>query len=96
MMNGVEHYVLLHNLAMKVLAQCAANSSSERNWSMYKYVHSTTRNRLLADRAEKLVYMFCSEKILSHIESNDYEEGLPTWVYSCQEDVTNLIINHPK
>ena len=73
-------------LAMKVLVQCATNSSSERNWSMYKYVHSTIRNRLLADRAKKLVYMYCNEKILSHIESNDYEEGMPTWIYDCQED----------
>ena len=48
--------------------------------------HSTICNRLLEDRAEKLVYMYCNEKILSHIESNDYEEGMPTWVYDCRED----------
>lgn len=83
MMNGGEHYNLLRGLAMKILGQCAANSSSERNWSMYKYVHSTVRNRLLADRAEKLVYMFCNEKILQHIESQGYEEDMPTWVYDC-------------
>ena len=81
MMNGGEHYALLRNLAMKVLAQCAANSSSERNWSMYKYIHSTIRNRLLADRAEKLVYMFCNENKFSHIEINGYEESMPPWVY---------------
>ena len=69
MMNGGEYYSLLRTNAMNILGQCAANSSSERNWSMYKYVHSTIRNRLLADRAEKLVYMFCNEKILQHIES---------------------------
>ena len=86
MMNGGEHYALLRQLAMKILAQCAANSSSERNWSMYKYIHSTVRNRLLADRAEKLVYMYCNEKILSHIESNGYEENMPAWIYECQAD----------
>ena len=57
MMNGGEHYALLRNLAMKVLAQCAANSSSERNWSMYKYVHNTIRNRLLAESQETSIHV---------------------------------------
>ena len=64
MMNGGEHYALLRNLAMRVLSQCSSNSGSERNWSIYKYIHSTIRNQLLADRADKLVYMYCNEKIL--------------------------------
>ena len=49
MMNGGEHYSLLRLLAIKVLAQCAANSSSKRNWSMYKYIHSTICNKLLVN-----------------------------------------------
>ena len=89
MMNGGEYYSLLRTIAMKILGQCAANSSSERNWSMYKYVHSTIRNRLLADRAKKLVYMFCNEKILQHIESQVYEENMPTWMYDCSGEDEN-------
>ena len=85
MINGGEHYALLRNIAMKVLSQCSANSSSERNWSMYKYVHSTIRNRLLTDRADKLVYMYCNEKILQRIESEEYEEDMPTWMYDCND-----------
>lgn len=87
MMNGGEHYALLRGLAMKVLSQCSSNSGSERNWSMYKYIHSTTRNRLLADRADKLVYMYCNEKILRHIESEEYEEDMPRWMYDCDDAV---------
>lgn len=83
MMNSGEYYSLLCSLSMKILEQCAANSSSERNWSMYKYVHSTVRNRLLVDRAEKLVYMFCNEKILQHIQSQGYEEEMSQWTYDC-------------
>ena len=85
MMNGGEYCPLLHTLAMKVLSQTASNSSSERNWSMYKYIHSTTRNRLLVDRADKLVYMYCNEKILGHIESNEYVEDMPRWMYDCDD-----------
>ena len=68
---------------MRLLAQCAANSSSERNWSTYKFVHSTVRNWLLCDRAEKLAYMYCNERILNCIESDDYEENMPVWMYDC-------------
>ena len=84
MMNGGDHYTLLQNLAMKILSQCFANSSLERNWIMYKYVHSTICNWLLTDRADKLVYMYCNEKILGCIESPDYEEDMPVWMYDCQ------------
>ena len=52
---------------------------------MYKYLHSTIRNRLLADRADKLVYMYCNEKILRHIESEEYEEDMPRWIYDCED-----------
>ena len=83
MMNGGDHYALLQNLAMKILSQCSTNSSSERNWSMYKYVHSTIHNWLLTDRADKLVYMYYNEKILQHLESEEYEEDMPTWMYDC-------------
>ena len=82
-MNGGEHYSLLHMLAMKFLVQCATNSSFERNWSVYKYVHSTIHNKLLADRAEKLVYMYWNEKILSHIEDGGYEESMAAWTCDC-------------
>ena len=58
MMNGGDHYALLQNLAMKILSQCSANSSLERNWSMYKYVCSTIHNPLLIYRVDKLVYMY--------------------------------------
>ena len=53
----------------------------------------TIRNRLLADRAEKLVYMFCNEKILNILESEDYEEGMPIWMYNCSDKEDNKLEN---
>ena len=76
----------LKQMAIRILSQCAAKSSSERNWSTYKYVHSTVRNRLLSARAEKLVYMYCNEKIIQYIESDDYTEDMPKWTYDVVDE----------
>ena len=48
---------------------------------------------MLADRAEKLVYMFCNEKILNILESEDYEEGMPIWMYNCSDKEDNKLEN---
>ena len=93
MMNVVDSCQTLRLLSIKLLAQCASNSSSERNWSTYKYIHSTIHNRLLADRVEKLVYVFCNEKILNILESEDYEEGMPIWMYNCSDKEDNELEN---
>ncbi|WP_208972688.1 hypothetical protein, partial [Escherichia coli] len=45
MMNGAECCPNLRPIAIKILAYCASNSSSKRNSSTYKYIHSTIRNR---------------------------------------------------
>ena len=37
------------------------------------------------DRADKLVYMYCNEKILGHMESNEYIEDMPIWMYDCDD-----------
>lgn len=78
---------LLRRLAIQVLAQCASNSSSERNWSTYKYVHSTCRNRLLSSRADKLVYLYCNNRLVRKLESDDYNEEMPKWAYDVSNEV---------
>ena len=60
---------------------------------MYKYIHSTICNRILPGQAKKLVYMFCNEKILSHIEEGGYKESMPSWTYDyCPYDEANFNI----
>ena len=86
MMNAGENLSFLQNIAMKVLSQCTTNLSLERNWSMYKYVHNTIKNCLLSNRAKKLVYIYCNERILKRIESESYEEEMPRWMYECNDD----------
>ncbi|KAH9291975.1 hypothetical protein KI387_042840, partial [Taxus chinensis] len=64
----------LQPLAIKVLAQVASSSSSERNWSTYNFIHSQKRNRLGAKRAEDLVYIHSNLRLLSH-KQPEYKEG---------------------
>jgi hypothetical protein len=45
------------------LLTCSA-SSCERNWSMYSFVHSKTRNRLGVEKAEALVYIYTNSCLL--------------------------------
>lgn len=49
-------------------------------------MHSTVRNRLLSDRAEKLVYMYCNHRVIQRVESEDYTEEMPKWTYDVIED----------
>ncbi|CAB4410252.1 unnamed protein product [Rhizophagus irregularis] len=50
-------YPLLSSVAIKVLSIPASSAVSERNWSTYNFIHSKLRNRMVIDRAEKLVYI---------------------------------------
>ena len=49
------------------------------------YIHGTTHNRLLADRGDKIVYMYCNEKILQHIQDKEYKEDMLRWMYKCKD-----------
>ena len=97
MMNATESCPTLRPLAIKLLDQCFLNSSFKHNWNIYKYVHSIIHIWLLADRAKKLVYMYCNEKILNILKNQDYEEGMPIWMYNCSEknddDSKNIVPN---
>ena len=54
---------------------------------------SIARFAIDSDRAEKLVYMFCNEKILNILESEDYEERIPIWMYNCSDKDDNELEN---
>lgn len=55
---------MLRQLAMKVLSQAASACSCERNWSNFGFIHSRLRNRLTAERAADLVYVFSNLRVL--------------------------------
>jgi Protein of unknown function (DUF 659)/hAT family C-terminal dimerisation region len=55
----------LRKVAMKVLAQVSSASACERNWSNFAFIHSKSRNRLLPERANDLVYVYANRRFIS-------------------------------
>jgi hypothetical protein len=61
----------LPKIAKRILSLTCSTSSCERNWSMYSFVHSKSRNRLGVDKAEALVYLFTNSKLLHQRPGTD-------------------------
>ena len=64
----------LQSFAIRLLSQVASSSSCERNWSTYGFIHSLLRNRLGSKKAEKLVYIHSSLRLLSRLDPG-YNDG---------------------
>ena len=54
----------LPKIAKRILLLTCSTSSCERNWSMYSFVHSKSRNCLGVNKAEALVYIYTNSKLL--------------------------------
>jgi hypothetical protein len=54
----------LPKIAKRIFSLTCFASSCERNWSMYSFVHSKSRNCLGVDKAEALVYIYTNSKLL--------------------------------
>lgn len=75
----------LQGVAVKVLAQVPSASPCERNWSDFGYVHSKVRNRLKAERAEKLVYVYRNSREGAKHEGVFDEESV-AWAYAADDE----------
>ena len=64
----------IRTLAMRLLSQVASSSAAERNWSTFSFIHSIKRNRLTSKRAEKLVYVHSSLRLLTR-KTPEYLQG---------------------
>ena len=54
----------LSKIAVRILALTCSASSSERNWSMYSFVHNRSRNRLAPEKAKSLEYIYTNSRVL--------------------------------
>ena len=70
-------YLILSNVAIRVLSTPATSAASERNWSTFGFIHSKLRNRLHEKRVERIVYLFWNLRILRAI---DKQITLDSWV----------------
>ena len=50
--------------AFKLLRQLCSSSCAERNWSIYKYIHSLKRNKMTPAHAKDLVYVHSNLQLL--------------------------------
>lgn len=64
----------LQALAFKLLGQPSSSSCCEKNWSTYKFIHSATRNKIVPQRAEDLVFVHTNLRLLSR-RSNAFKDG---------------------
>ncbi len=71
--NGLSKFPLLQEIALVVFSLAVSSSSSERNFSAQGYIQSKLRNRLNADRLEKLVHIFCNLKNYDEEDMNYFE-----------------------
>ena len=75
----------LQALAFKLLGQPSSSSCCERNWSTYKFIHSATRNKIMPQRAEDLVFVHTNLRLLSR-RSSAYKEGPnKMWDVGCDQ-----------
>ncbi|EGZ24952.1 hypothetical protein PHYSODRAFT_421227, partial [Phytophthora sojae] len=51
-------YPALSELARRVLSMPTSSAAAERSWSIYTFIHSKYRNKLLSDRAMKLLFVY--------------------------------------
>jgi hypothetical protein len=63
----------LQKIAMRLLSQPAAASSSEQSWSEYDFVHNKKRNRLKTETASKLVFVHANLRMLNRIQARAYK-----------------------
>ncbi|KAH9320414.1 hypothetical protein KI387_044514, partial [Taxus chinensis] len=62
----------------------ASNSSAERNWSTYGFIHSAKRTMLASKKAEDLVYVHSNLRLLTH-KTQEYTSG-PNKLWDLQSE----------
>jgi hypothetical protein len=76
---------------MRVLALLPSSSSCERNWSAYGFIHNKKRNKLKAERANDLVFIFSNMQLIRRHqrlnEKKQYDAFVPwQWFDSASEE----------
>lgn len=67
-------YPALRDVALHVFSMASSSCSSERNFSVFGFVHSKLRNQLSEKSVEKLVYVKTNGNILSQFKENESDE----------------------
>ena len=82
-----QHLPLLSHFAPIVLAQPAAASAAERNWSVYGQIHTSNKSRMSHRTADKLVY--CHEAMHVQLRNQDAAWSADVARWESDEDSDN-------
>lgn len=85
-----KHLPLLSKFACIVLAQPAAASIAERNWSVYGQIKSERRTRLKHATADKLVYCHESLAMMRKVRDAGYAAEVERWQSDSDSDRSSV------
>ena len=79
---------LLKDIALRVHSTPTVASAAERNWSMFCFVHSKSRNRLYGHKVKKLVCIYQNMRLLRKNRDPAFREpcGLPDHMFDENEE----------
>ena len=79
---------VLRDIALRVHSTPTVASAAERNWSVFGFVHSKSRNRLYGHKVEKLVYIYQNMRLLRKIRDPAFREPcvLPDHMFEEDEE----------
>ena len=75
-----KHLPPLSALAPRVLAQPAAASAAERNWSIYGQIQALHKTRMAHGTADKLVYCHEAMHVQGRMQDGGWEPDVERWV----------------
>ena len=67
----------LAEIAKKITCLISSAGACERVWSAYRFIHSTKRNKLTAERANDLVYVYSNMILIAKLAT---PEKFAEWV----------------
>ena len=56
----------------KIVEMISSSATSERTWSIFRFIHNRLRNRLTNDRVKKLVFLYTNSVLLDNVDKNNY------------------------
>ena len=80
---------VVRDIALRVHSTRTVASAAERNWSVFRFIHSKSRNRLYCHKGETPVYIYQNMRLLTKIRDPAFKEPcvLPDYLFD-EEDET--------
>lgn len=84
-----KHLKELQSVAMRVLAQPAAASSAERNWSIYSQIKNDKRSQLSHEHADYRVYCHEALHLREKLQTAKYTQDVEKWESDLDSDASD-------